>query len=166
MVAKRSKAGEWEWMRSGGTANNDLGLAIDLDSNGNVFVTGYLGGVSWPGSSAGFDGGAVTATASNGGGTFVAQIDIDGEWTWAVMNGNSNSAGSSRGDQIVVDSNGDAYVSGICYYTCSYNTNDGNQLFSLTTGSNNGGGYIAKINSSGVWQWVEGAAAMDSDQSQ
>ena len=46
LVAKRSKAGEWEWMRSGGTANNDLGLAIDLDSNGNVFVTGYLGRVS------------------------------------------------------------------------------------------------------------------------
>lgn len=107
----------------GGTGNNDIGLGISLGrSMGNqppsVYVTGATDSTNFP---------TVDTLQPHGGGNdaFVSQIGPDGSaFVYSTYFGGSNSENFIAGD-IVVDSGGTAYITGL---TASSN----NQNFPLT----------------------------------
>ena len=76
-VAKCNSAGTFLWARkAGGSATNDVGNGIAVDTNANIYVTGYFAGTATFG--------AITLTSSNSSpDSFLAKYDSSGNVLWA-----------------------------------------------------------------------------------
>ena len=137
-IVKLSSSGSWKWAIKAGGSGPDSGNGISVDQSGNAYVTGYFMGEATFGS-----------TNLTNGGIFIAKLSNDGLWQWAVSAGGS---GYDLGHGIAVDSSGNAYVTGMI---------DG----TVTLGSINLTSYgetdifIAKLSSSGLWQWAVNAGS-------
>ncbi|MBW6514283.1 MAG: SBBP repeat-containing protein [Candidatus Syntrophosphaera sp.] len=145
-VAKLGQTGEWIWARNTiGTSSSNQGHGIACDNNGSVYVTGDLSGTT--------EFGSITITGLDG--IFVAKLDSSGNWLWA--SGASSTDGSTNGDDISLDINGNIYVTGWLYRTA---------VFGSTTvvGGNHDNALIAKLNNDGEWQWAK-ASTMTSARS-
>ncbi len=99
-VAKADAEGNWLWVKRCGAM---WGNAIDTDEDGSCYITGYFGLTS------NGDFGSTTLTCLGSYDNFVAKLDTDGNWLWAVQ------AGGVSEDYcwgISVDSNGNSYIAG------------------------------------------------------
>ncbi|MDB5283528.1 MAG: hypothetical protein JWO06_2603, partial [Bacteroidota bacterium] len=104
-VVKYDSAGNVIWAHNEGGTSYDQGLAVNMDGQGNVYVTGGFGSSSITlGTTTLFN----NAT-SGGGNLFVVKYDPSGNVLWA------KGAGGTRGDDgqgISTDANGNAYIVG------------------------------------------------------
>jgi len=145
-IAKLSSSGSWEWaVKAGYYASQewDRGNGIAVDSSGNVYATGYFSGRATFGN---------TGLRSSGGyDIFIAKLNNSGSWQWAVKAG---STGDDRGHGIAVDSSGNAYATGFFRGTATFGTTN-------LTSSGGSDIFIAKLNSSGSWQWAVKAGGPD-----
>jgi hypothetical protein len=140
-----SKLIGWQWTAQAGGGATDLGSSITVDSSGNCYIIGYFNGI------ASF--GATDLTSSGGYDIFVAKLNTSGAWQWAVQAGG---ALADQGKSIAVDSSGNCYITGRFYGTASFGATD------LTIS----GGYdifVAKLNTSGAWQWAVQAGGVSAD---
>ena len=137
--------GNWQWAVKAGGSGYDYGWGICLDANGNSYVTGYFR------STATF--GGTTLISSGFTDIFVAKIDTNGNWQWAVKAGGS---GYDFGLGISIDANCNSYVTGRFESTAT---------FGGTTVSSSGEHdiFVAKINTNGNWQWAKKAGGSDYD---
>jgi hypothetical protein len=144
-VAKLSNIGAWQWAVKAGGSSDDRGRGIAVDSSGNAYVTGYFAETATFGST--------NLTSSGDVDIFVAELSSSGAWKWAVKAGGSS---SDFGHGIAVDSSGNAYVTGFFEGTAS---------FGSTSLSSNGNEdiFVAKLSSSGAWQWVRKAGSSSGD---
>ncbi|MGB1120845.1 MAG: hypothetical protein ACPG3Z_02540, partial [Saprospiraceae bacterium] len=108
-VAKFDTIGNLVWLRrGGGTTDIDRGEAIDVDANGNVYVTGYFR------TAATFDNITVT-TGLNSNAIFTAKYNTNGTIQWVRIGTNGNANGFFTGDRphdIKVDDSGNVYITG------------------------------------------------------
>ena len=111
--------GTLDWGVGGTSSAQSSASAVALGPNGSVYITGNVDG------SITFD----NISSPNPDGMFVAKFSSSGQIQW--INTRGTGASTVGGLDIVVDSNGDAYVAG-------YNTAGGS-------------GYVAKINNTGSW---------------
>ncbi len=109
-IAKCNPAGVKLWTRQLGTASDDSGQGISIDSSGSVYVTGITKGA--------LDGN----TYAGNGDIFLTKYDTDGTKLWIQQLGTT---GYDRGDGVSVDSSGNAYVTGHTYGGLDGNTNAG-----------------------------------------
>ncbi len=146
-VGKMNSSGDWQWVRPISTSAWSSAHDICTDDDGNTYITGYVystpkvgndtvGGKGW------YD-------------AFLAKIDKDGNWQWAV------SAGSGSGDfgfAVTLDSTGNVYWAGDFRNTVSFGSTT---LTSRGGGDVNGGGeiFIAKLDSSGNFLWAKRAGS-------
>ena len=146
-VAKLTSSGYWEWAVKAGGSGHDIGNGIAVDSKGNAYVTGYFSENATFGSTS-----LVSSGALDDDDIFVAKLSSSGSWQWTVKAGGSH---SDIGNGIAVDSSGNAYVTGYFYGTANFGST------SLVSS-----GYydifIAKLSSSGSWQWAVKAGGSDS----
>ena len=100
-VVKYSSSGQLIWARSlSATGLKDIG-DLDLDSEGNLYLTGYFGGeLVLP---------DATLTSKGEADLFVAKINPEGQTTWATAIGES---GFIRGINIIAGEKNDVFVSG------------------------------------------------------
>ena len=137
-VAKLNTSGEVQWVSKsdGPSGGNALGLGVD--SSGNAYVTGNIGGTMR------FNGGAITLNLQRESDPFFAKISNDGNWLSAQSVGTS---AWSSGYDMETDAEGNQFVTGYYYSTAS---------FGSTSLSSSGwyDAFVGKINSSGVWQWA------------
>ncbi|HOD60091.1 MAG TPA: SBBP repeat-containing protein [Candidatus Cloacimonas acidaminovorans] len=149
-VAKLDNDGSWLWIKTAGGEDNDFRVGIDIntDNNGNIYITGYFqGDVS-------FD----STTLSSKGNyfdIFVAKLDNDGNWLWAKQAGGDNNDFSK---EIMTDIVGNSYITG---------TFSGNATFGSTTLSSVGETdiFVAKLSSNGNWLWAKQAGGINVDNS-
>jgi hypothetical protein len=110
-VGKISPSGTWLWVRGMGGSSTDQCLDIDVDDGGNMSITGNFNGVGTFGS---------TSFSTQGGyDIFVAKLDTNGTWLWAVKaGGNSNDYGygTALGNDGRVYITGSYYSSGTVYF--------------------------------------------------
>jgi hypothetical protein len=138
-----------------GGKNNDVGLGITVDSAGNAYITGYTESTDFPTMN--------PSQSANGGGwdAFVTKINAAGSaLVYSTYLGGTN---ADKGCGIVVDSAGNAYVTG---FTWSTNFPTKNPL-QPTFGGGNYDAFVAKINSSGsalVYSTYLGGSGYDSGQ--
>ena len=145
-VAKMDSNGNWLWAENAGGSYMDFGNGISTDADGNVYVTGYFGGI------ASF--GPFNLTSNGDHDIFLAKIDSNGYWLWAEK------AGGSYYDKaygISTDADGNVYVTGCFGETASFGP------FNLTSN----GDYdifVAKMDSNGYWLWAEKAGGSYHDE--
>jgi hypothetical protein len=156
-LVKYSSSGAFQWLQvAGGTTNSDAGTDLDVDENGNVYVTGYFT------VAANFSGTRVNAEYARD--IFVAKYSGAGAIQWVRRAGG---AGDDTGRGIAVDGSGNVYITGeysanlpstIVGADVTFGTikptslNDSKDLF------------VAKLDNSGVFQWVQVGGSKFDDQ--
>jgi hypothetical protein len=135
----------WQWAVGTGSSLDDWCADVKADDLGNTYITGMFQDTVTFG---GFN------LASNGSfDTFVAKLDQDGNYLWAV------SAGGDQQDVpagLGLDASGNVYISGYFNYTAQFGQ-------TTLTVSGQIDGFIAKLSNDGVWQWAKkcGGAGLD-----
>ena len=126
MIEKFDTNGSKLWTNLIGSTSNESGYKINLDSSGNVYVTGYTEGI--------VDGGSLKGTRD----AVVAKFGTNGSKQWVRQLGDTY----SEGLDVATDSSGNVYIVGY-----SYGDFDGNNNIGSTDI------IIAKYNSTGTKQW-------------
>lgn len=152
VVAKYNSSGTLQWMeQTTGTEdyNWNQGHAIDVDSNGDVYVTGYFANMLI------FSDGT-TLTSNGGGGIFISKYSSTGALLWAKNAGGTSYA---TGEGLVLDNAGNIYLTGQFRGTASFGA--------LTISSaGNDDVFIAKYDTNGNEQWVKSAGGNGYDSGQ
>lgn len=142
-ILKLSSSGDFGFARGIDGTGQDVGLEIEVDSNGNVLTAGQFQ------STVDFDPGAGTAnlTASPSSAIFLLKLDASGNYLWAKSWG-------GNGDQpwdLKITSENDVLLSGDYSVTVDFDPNAGTSNF---TAQNSADGFILKLDSSGNFVWV------------
>ncbi|HWR27556.1 MAG TPA: PKD domain-containing protein, partial [Candidatus Thermoplasmatota archaeon] len=133
-VVKLDGNGDWQWVVSGGSSSTEGAWGTAVDAKGDPYITGvFEGSVTF---------GESTLTTQGGRDVFVAKLDADGNWLWAISAGGAD---WDEGYALTVDSSGYVYATG--YF-------DGSALFGETTLTTQGDYdvFIAKLSHDGVNQ--------------
>ena len=141
LIAKLTKDGTWEWAVSAGTAlYYDECRGVTIDSNDNVYGTGYFQG------EVNFGNTTVTTTGFDG---WIARVNTTGQWDWAVKFGGFD---VDVGWDLAADNHDNLYVTG--YYQ-NFSELDATQLEDeLETG--NPRFFLAYYNvSNELWDWAK-----------
>ena len=101
-VAKISSTGSFQWATQAGSSADDSGMGIGVDSSGNAYVSGAVGGVATFGTS--------TLTAKGTSDLFVAKLDTTGNFLWTILA--PGTSGSKAGASLVTDSVGTSTLAG------------------------------------------------------
>jgi uncharacterized delta-60 repeat protein len=140
-LVKYNSSGIKQWTRQFGTSSSDVasdgGKGINVDSSGNVYVTGHTYG--------GLDGN----TNSGDYDIFLVKYNSSGTKQWLRQLGTSS---EDRGNSVSLDSSGNAYVTGYTHGELDGNTNSGRADI-----------YLMKYNSSGTKQWIIQLGTSSSD---
>ena len=131
VVVKLDSSGAYQWHTFHGSSDSDCGYGIAVDTNGNVYVTGYSS-ATW---------GSPLNSHSGNWDIVVVKLNSSGAYQWHTFHGSSNADG---GYSIAVDTDGNVYVTG--HSTATWGTplapyNDGYDIV------------VLKLDSSGAYQW-------------
>lgn len=139
-VAKYTLDHELLWSKSFGGESEDVGIGIDVDGSGNVYVSGYFNGTA--------DFGCDTLVSNGSWDAFVLKLDTNGNSQWVSRFG---SVQSDVTYGIAVDQAGNSYVTG--WYIGNTELPDGSSMPSY------GGGdiLIAKLDTEGNLLWAHHA---------
>ncbi|KAA9325025.1 SBBP repeat-containing protein [Adhaeribacter soli] len=142
-VAKLDAAGNFLWVRGGGSSGNDAGFSIAVDATGNVLATGSIEG------SATFSGTTLTGSGSRD--AFIVKYNAAGTILWSRKVGGS---GWDESRAIAVDGTGNSYITGAFEGTATF----GSTTF---TSSGNQDAFLVKIDGSGNIAWARKAGGVD-----
>lgn len=134
-LGKMDPNGNWLWAKRAGGSDYDIAPRVVLGPGNTLYIAGRYKTTSTFGTT--------TLVSSGDNDIFVAKLDAVGNWLWAKKAGSS---GSDTSYELAVDSNGNAYTAGSIGATGS-SFGSINPTFT--------GAYLAKISSSGTWQWVK-----------
>jgi hypothetical protein len=148
-VAKLNASGTWLWAKASTGSGIDVSTAVAADASGNVVLTGYTGGTSSYGSA------AITASGNYYDG-YVAKLDANGTWLWAIGFG---SGASESGEGVAVDASGNVFVTGLFTNSASFGSIN-------VTGAGDGDMFVAKLTAAGAWSWVKSGGSSGYDQGQ
>jgi len=144
-VAKLDRNGNWLWAKKAGGKGNERGLSIALDSSANVCLTGYFEGTAAFGST--------TLSSRGDSDAFIAKLDTNGNWLWAM---NAGGANSDIGRDITVDSAGNMYLTGSFIDSATF----GQFTYS---GSGDKDIFVSKVDTEGNWLWTQIAGGTASE---
>ena len=149
VVAKLDAAGKFLWAVAAGGPDNDYGNGVAVAAGGEVYITGTFVGTATFGST------KLTAAGNKVGYSdiFVAKLDKDGKFLWAVSAGGSS---YDYGNGIALTKAGNVHIAGAFRDQATFGTQ---QLSSK--------GYTdiftAKLSSDGKFLWAVGAGDSGSD---
>lgn len=146
-IVKYTQNGECLWAKQAGGTNHDEALAITIDSDDNIIITGYFFGVAT------FD--DVTVVATGVYDIFIAKYNSDGVLQWIIQEGGY---GLNTGYCVSTDSDDNIIIAGRFGGTAFGST--ANPLVSY----GNSDGFVAKYSPNGVLQWARQAGGKDSNQ--
>lgn len=135
-VAHLDQHGGWAWAAQLGTTEEGAVRRVAVDKQGDVVVTGYLGGTG--------QFGAHPLVSQGTHNAFVAKLSGSGAWQWAT---GGRSESTTYGNAVVLDEQNRIYVTG------SYS---GQVAFGPHQLASHGGDdtYVARLSPAGEWQWV------------
>lgn len=152
--AKYDNNGVYQWAKNFGSAG--IGTiqetySIALDATGNIYLTGYITGT------ANLDPVGTHNFTSNGASDiFLAKYNSSGVYQWGGTFG-STSAYNEQGMGICVDATGNVYITGSFCGTSDFDISLSGTVNITPVAA--GDIFIAKYNSSGVYQWADDIGA-------
>ena len=108
-VLKLNSSGEFQWVYTVGGSNNDNGKGIDVDSSGNVYISGIFK------DTVNFGGGDITSYGNFD--IFVLKLNSSGVFQWVYHAGGT---GNDQAYPISVDTNGNVLVAGYFFDTANF----------------------------------------------
>ncbi len=152
-IAKYDPTGKCIWGTTIGGKASDQGLGVDVDANGNIYVTGFFNDV------ADFynRGGQHTLSSAGMQDLFLAKYNKDGQFIWAQRIGSKK---ADQGAKIKVNQKGDAFLIGFFSDTvyCGTGTDRDTLLCAGQTDI-----LLAKYDSAGNYQWALGMGNQNLD---
>lgn len=144
-IAKYSNANIFQWVRTGGSASSsaDYFTGMDIDASSNCYIVGAYYGLPMV---------LGTTTLTNSGITdaFIAKYNSSGTLQWANK---LSGSGSDFNNDVTVDANNDAYVTG--YYSSTVATTGTLTLSNPTSTTFIQNVYVIKYNgTSGIPLWA------------
>jgi len=155
-MMKVDASGNFVWVKSMGGTDSDVALAITLDGNNNILITGHFSGTV----DFNPDAGTFNVTGAGGpGDIFVAKYDNNGNFIWADGIGSLTGA-NEQGSSIITDASGNVYVCGYFWGTADFDPGAGTANL---TSAGNADIYVLKLDASGNYVWAKryGSAAVD-----
>ncbi|MEM7372119.1 MAG: SBBP repeat-containing protein [Bacteroidota bacterium] len=152
-VSKQGPSGEHLWTRSFGSSAQDYGRSLQLDSDGNVYVTGSFRGT------VDFDPSVDVWNLSSAGDEdiFVLKLDPYGNFLWAQsMGGSRRDAGMS----MEVGTSGNLYLAGYFSDSMQYSSATGSQTLLSNRFED---GFLLKMSSSGEVIWAHALGGAESN---
>jgi hypothetical protein len=147
-LAKYSAGGDVVWAKHvGGGTNYDNGYDVTIDKSNNIYLTGLINKDVTIGSS------SLTGSASD---VLLAKYNSAGDFQWAKRT-SGEGANISGGYGVDTDKDGNIYVTGIVGNDKNFGGETG-----LSVGPNHYG-FLAKYNTSGTIQWVQGLYGSGTD---
>jgi hypothetical protein len=136
----------------GGSSNEET-LSIAVDSNGNIYSSGFFNGV------ADFNPGAGTESLTSLGSldAFVSKLDSSGNFLWAIRLGNS---GGDVAKSISVDESGNVLIAGDFSGTVDFDPGAGTANL---TSFGQGDIFIAKFDTNGNFIWAKSMGGSSAD---
>ena len=151
-IAKMDSKGDWVWANTFGTEFNRYPYKITFGKDGNLYITGMFKQEMSIGSTTLKS--TIGAGSSNAG--FVAKLNTDGDWLWAVSL-QSDNAETVELRSIAADVNGECYVTG--HFTSKARLGS----TTLTTATTNGSAtLVARLSKDGKWIWGVNTISSDS----
>ncbi|NOQ72522.1 MAG: T9SS type A sorting domain-containing protein [Crocinitomix sp.] len=143
----------FDWAKSMGGSNNEVGRSITTDGSGNVYTTGSFEGT------VDFDPGVGVANLISTGGTdfFIQKLDASGNFIWAKSMGAS---GAEIGFSIITDLSANIYISGSFSGTVDFDPGMGTSNLVSEGGSDI---FIQKLDASGDLIWVKSMGGSGND---
>ena len=146
-LAKYDLSGNFVWVKSMGGTGNENPNDIDIDSSGNIYLTGAYNNL------ADFDPNAgilnLNPASAGANDIFVAKYDSSGGVVWAKsMGGISNDIGIG----VAVDGNGNVYTNGYFSGTADFDPGAGTANLTSAGGTDI---FVSKLNSSGTFVFVK-----------
>lgn len=146
-VLKLLPSGDLNWVKSvGGTNNDDRSLALDLDSNNNIYITGYYREV------VDFDPGVGTVSLTSNGmrDCYILKLDALGDFIWVkTIGGGAQDYGK---DIIIDDATGNVFVTGEFQFTVDFDPGAGTANL-VSNGILDA--YVLKLNTNGDYVWAK-----------
>ncbi len=146
-VAKLDPSGNWLWAVSSGGLDFSDGRCVRTDDGGNAYVCGRFY------TSATFGGFNLIAVGSSD--FYIAKLDPNGHWLWAIKGGG---VGSDHIFGMDIDPEGYLVVTGNYLYTVSF----GNQVFT-SQGNDVHDVFVGKLNQGGNWIWARTCGGISDD---
>ena len=137
-LLKLNSSGTFQWVKSYGASNNDLGRDVAIDSNDNIYLTGNFRGT------VDFGGGDVSSNPSSNAYIFLVKFNSSGVFQWVYTAGGT---GVDDVRSLALDSSDNPYITGS--FQSTVNFGGGN-----TTAANTNDLFILKLNSSGAYQSI------------
>jgi hypothetical protein len=138
-----------QWAKRAGGTSFDSGNSIDVDSAGNVYVTGNFRGPADFTS----NGTSVNLSSVLRDDVFVWKLDSDGDGVWAKSVG---STGTDVGRSVTVDSLGNVYVTGYFAGTADFDP-DGSSVDLMPVGAVDV--FVWKLSLAGALVWARQSRA-------
>ncbi|HEY4798495.1 MAG TPA: SBBP repeat-containing protein, partial [Bacteroidia bacterium] len=162
-VVKYNTSGTEQWLRTAGGSDDDEAMALASDANGNVFVTGYIGGNS----TVSFGSGQLLINTVPSKTVFLVKYNTSGttQWVRGTEPDNGYYYSDNQGYNVTVDASGNPYIIG--FYSA-----DSLKIGPVTLYNNslNGGGgdtlkdiFVAKYKSNGILSWARTAGDTSND---
>jgi hypothetical protein len=151
-ILKLDSFGSFIWAKSISGNHHELGQAIEIDSNSNIYITGLFG-YSGPLAPYDFDfdpsPGVFNLIGNTGRQAFILKLDRSGNFKWA-----RNLGGKSWniGIDIAVDEHQNVYTIGDFSYTANFNSVTDSALLTSVAYDDI---FILKLDSNGTFSWVE-----------
>ena len=144
-VSKLDGNGNFVWAKRMGGTGDEESYGISVDSNSNIYTTGYFYGT------ADFNPGAGTFNLNSAGNVdiFVSKLDGNGNFIWAKSMGGID---NDRGKSIALDSIGNVYTTGIFSYSADFDPGPG--IFDITV-VGRGEIFVSKLDNNGSFVWAK-----------
>jgi len=146
-VAKVDPEGNWLWAVHGGGSYMDISYDICISSDGYLYITGFF--------SYDITFGSIQLESNDIYDVFVAKLDSEGNWLWAVNGGGSHHS-AEYGIGLAIDMSNCIYLTGCFTGTTTF----GNDTISA---EGQGDIFVAKLDSEGNWLWASQAGGIDWD---
>ncbi|MCO6487452.1 MAG: SBBP repeat-containing protein [Phaeodactylibacter sp.] len=153
-VSKLNASGDFLWAKQLGGPNNDVASSITVDTDGNLYITGWFDGT------ADFDPGPGTYILTSNVITdvFVSKLNASGEFVWAKQLGGE---GYDYGYSISVDIDKNVYITGSFQGTTDFDPGPG--IYGLTSFGNMDDIFVSKLGASGNFLWAKQMGGMSQD---
>ncbi len=148
-VVKLDSNGNWLWARQSVVTDYAIALGLALDSNSNIYLSGFFLGTSCFGE---------YALTSDSADMFVTKLDSNGNWLWARKAESAGAEGNIIAYSIAVDTMSNIYTAGSFQGTVSM----GNDTLISTNHSDDI--FVSKLDTNGNWLWARQAGGQNHDQ--